>query len=118
MFSNYESFGGWLRILTNHIAVDYLRETENKRTKLGSEDDRLSYDEPNDYAENDLVNQITYNQILSEFKKLPESTRKVFEMFYRDNLKIDEISEALNIPKGTIKSTLSRTRRKIKHSIT
>ena len=117
MFTDYSSFGGWLRILTNHTAIDYLREMENKCNVLGSEDDRLSYEDTKGSTENDLVNHLTYNQVVDEFKNLPESTRRVFEMFYRDNLNISEISEALKIPKGTIKSTLSRTRRKLKRLI-
>lgn len=116
-FTDYSSFGGWLRIITNRTAIDYLREMENKRIVLGSEDERLSSDELKETAEEDLVNQLTYDQLLTEFKKLPESTRKVFELFYKDNLSINEISGALKVPKGTIKSTLSRTRRKIKQSI-
>lgn len=116
-FTDYSSFGGWLRIVTNRTAIDYLREMENKCIVLGSEDERLSSDELKETAEEDLVNQLTYDQLLTEFKKLPKSTRKVFELFYKDNLSINEISEALKIPKGTIKSTLSRTRRKIKQSI-
>lgn len=116
-FTDYDSFGGWLRIITNRTAIDYLRETRNKRIVLGSEGDRLSLDEAKGYAEEDLVNQLTYNQLLDEFQKLPESTRKVFMLFYKENLNISEISKALKIPKGTIKSTLSRTRRKLKRSI-
>ena len=117
MFTDYSSFGGWLRILTKHTAIDYLREMENKCNVLGSEDDRLSYEDTKGSTENDLVNHLTYNQVVDEFKNLPESSRRVFEMFYRDNLNISEISEALKIPKGTIKSTLSRTRRKLKRLI-
>ena len=90
---------------------------ENKCNVLGSEDDRLSYEDTKGSTENDLVNHLTYNQVVDEFKNLPESSRRVFEMFYRDNLNISEISEALKIPKGTIKSTLSRTRRKLKRLI-
>lgn len=116
-FTDYSSFGGWLRIITNRTAIDYLREMENKRIVLGSEDERLPSEDTKGYAEEDLVNQLTYNQILTEFKKLPESTRKVFMLFYKDNLSVSEISKALKIPKGTIKSTLSRTRRKFKTSI-
>lgn len=116
-FTDYTSFGGWLRIIANHTAIDYLRETENKYMVLESEDDRLSYKDSKGTTEGDLVDRLTYNQLLAEFKKLPESTRKVFELFYRENLTISEISQALKIPKGTIKSTLSRTRRKIKRSI-
>lgn len=116
-FTDYSSFGGWLRIITNRTAIDYLREIENKRIFLGSEDDRLSLNDAKDCTEDDLVNQLTYDQIITEFEKLPKSTRKVFELFYKDNLNIGEISNALKIPKGTIKSTLSRTRRKLKQSI-
>lgn len=116
-FTDYSSFGGWLRIITNHTAIDYLRAMENKCTVLGSEDERLSSEESKGSTEEDLVNHLTYNQLLTEFEKLPESTRKVFGLFYKENLNISEISKALNIPKGTIKSTLSRTRRKLKNSI-
>ena len=116
-FTDYDSFGGWLRIIANHTAIDYLREMENKRIVLGSEDERLPSEDTKGYTDEDLVNQLTYNQILAEFEKLPESTRKVFVLFYKDNLSVNEISKALKIPKGTIKSTLSRTRRKIKQSI-
>lgn len=117
LFTDYSSFGGWLRILTNHTAIDYLRAIENKCAVLDSEDERLSLDKSKSSTEDDLVNHITYKQLLTEFKKMPESTRKVFELFYKDNLTISEISNALDIPKGTIKSTLSRTRRKLKNSI-
>ena len=44
-FTDYSSFGGWLRIITNRTAIDYLREMENKRIVLGSEDERLSSDD-------------------------------------------------------------------------
>ena len=33
-FVEYDSFGGWLRIITNRTAVDYLRSQKNKRKPL------------------------------------------------------------------------------------
>ena len=77
--------------------------------------ERLTPDIPSS-TENDLVNHISYEDILSEFEKLPEVTRKIFKLFYVDNLTVEEISKAFNpsMPTGTIKSTLSRTRRKLK----
>ena len=114
-FTAYDSFGGWLRILTNRTAIDYLRSQENKRAVLGMDGERLAPDIPSS-TENDLVNHISYEDILSEFEKLPEVTRKIFKLFYVDNLTVEEISKAFNpsMPTGTIKSTLSRTRRKLK----
>ena len=57
--------------------------------------------------------QVTYKNILEEFEKLPEQTKQVCELFYIDNLTVSQIKEALNIPTGTIKSLLFRTRKKI-----
>lgn len=114
-FTAYDSFGGWLRILTNRTAVDYLRSQKNKRNATDVKEERLSFDTPG-CTENDLVNHITCKQLRSEFNKLPEITRKIFERFYIDNMTVEEISESFNprIPTGTIKSTLSRTRRKLR----
>ena len=85
---------------------------------MGIEEGRLSFDVPTS-AENDLVNHISYEDILSEFEKLPEVTRKIFKLFYVDNLTVEEISKTFNpsMPTGTIKSTLSRTRRKLKQHL-
>lgn len=114
MFTAYDSFGGWLRILTNHVAIDYLRTKQANMQDI--EEERL----PSDVAESsegDIVNRLTHKQLLEEFNKLPETTRKVFRLFYEEDMTAKEISEALKIPIGTIKSTLSRTRRKIKNRL-
>ena len=117
-FVEYDSFGGWLRIITNRTAVDYLRSQKNKRNTSDVKEDRLSYDTQG-YTEDDLVNHITCKQLRSEFNKFPEVTRRIFERFYIDNMTVEEISRSFNprIPTGTIKSTLSRTRRKLKQRL-
>lgn len=90
--------------------MDYLR---TRHASQDIEEERLSSDMPGT-TEDDLVNRLTNKQLLAEFNKLPETTRKVFRLFYEEDMKVEEISKALRIPVGTIKSTLSRTRRKIK----
>jgi RNA polymerase sigma-70 factor (ECF subfamily) len=118
LFTDYDSFGGWLRILTNRTAIDYLRSMENKRVASDVETGRLPVDTAGS-AEDDLVNHLTYKELLKEFNKFPEVTRKIFERFYIDNMTVEEISNTFNpkIPTGTIKSTLSRTRRKLKQRL-
>lgn len=113
-FTAYESFGGWLRIIANRTAVDYLRQMKNKSNVLGSQDDRLSDCDCIYSGEDDLVNRLTYEQILKEFETLPEHMKQICQLFYVDNLTTEQISQALNIPNGTIKSILSRTRKRIK----
>lgn len=47
---------------------------------------------------------------------LDEKSKKIFELYYKDELTIKEISKKLNINQNTIKSELSRGRNKIKKS--
>ena len=67
--------------------------------------------------EEDLVNLLEYESLLKEFEKLPKKTQKIFNLFYVEDLTVDEISKVLKIPTGTIKAALSRTRRKIKNNL-
>lgn len=118
-FTDYSSFGGWLRIIANRTAVDYLREMKNKQFLLGEYDNTVSNDENHSdlITEDDLVNHLLYEEILTEFEKLPDTTKKVCRLFYVENMTVEEISKELSIPTGTIKSMLFRTRSKIKNSL-
>ena len=113
-FKTYDSFGGWLRIITNRTAVDYLRSIKHDAGTLSDGDVRQAPSLISESYENDLVNRMTYEQLLYQFNELPESTRKVFELFYENSMTVEEISKALKMPTGTIKARLARTRRKLK----
>lgn len=115
-FTAYSSFGGWLRIIANRTAIDYLREMKNKSTVLGDSDVRLTSDESCFSGEDDLVNRLTYEQVLKQFNQLPKHMQRINELFYVENMTTEQISKALNIPTGTIKSILSRTRKRIKQT--
>ena len=117
LFTEYESFGGWLRVIASRTAVDYLREMKNKSNVLGDADARLTSDTSGDSLENEIVNRLTYERLLAEFDKFPETTRKVCKLFYVNNMTVEQIGKSLRIPIGTAKSMLSRTRRKIKQSL-
>lgn len=113
-FTDYSSFGGWLRILTNRTAIDYLRKLKNLTYAPEGAEERIS-DTPMDvdYGESE-VDRLTYNQIIEEFRRFPKDVRRVFELFYIDNLSVSDISKATGIPTGTIKSHLSRKRKLLK----
>ena len=113
-FTSYSSFGGWLRILTNRTAVDYLRELKpQKYVPQNLEDPGVRQIQDVDDGESN-VDQITYHQVLDVIKQFPEDVRKVFELFYVEHLTVSEISKILKMPEGTIKSHLSRKREKLK----
>ena len=113
-FLDYSSFGGWLRILTNHVAVDYLRSLKISKYVPKEIEENSTLDPKDvDYSES-TVDEITYNQILEVIRQFPEDVRRVFELHYVEHLTVAEISEALNIPEGTVKSHLSRKRKVLK----
>lgn len=112
-FVDYSSFGGWLRTLTNHVAVDYLRELKPQRYVPQDIENPIQNIQEVDYGESN-VDQITYNQILEMFKQFPEDVRRVFELYYIDHLTVAEISDITKIPSGTVKSHLARNRKKLK----
>lgn len=118
LFVEYDSFGGWLRTLTNRVAIDYLRKRKHFRyaKSLDSEDYRL-WSEEQLTPDNDLVNRQTYNEIVKQFDTLPKSHRQVMILYYVKNLTVAQISDTLNLSTGTIKSILSRSRVKIKQNL-
>lgn len=116
-FNSYESFGGWIRVIASRVALDYLRNTHNKLTVTNEDIIGLMGDSSVDNIDTDLVNQISYDQILKEVEKLTDTARRVFKLFYINGLTVEQISNRLDIPKGTVKSHLSRSRQKIKNQL-
>ena len=113
-FTDYSSFGGWLRVLTNRTAIDYLRELKpQKYVPQNLEDPSVRQVQEVDYGESS-VDKVSYNQILELFKQFPEDVRRIFNLYYVEHLTVSEISEVTKIPEGTIKSHLSRKRNVIK----
>lgn len=116
-FQDYSSFGGWLRILTNRTAIDYLREVKNllyaPKDKDGND---IDVQEEVEYGKS-TVDKVTYNQLMDLFNQFPEDVRRVFKLHYVDNLTVSEISKVTGIPTGTIKSHLSRKRKIIKQQL-
>ena len=79
---------------------------------LGDNDNNVSLEQI-DSAEHDMVNRITYEQLLKEFDRFNPVHKQICLLFYQDNLTVDQIGKTLNMSSGTIKSILSRTRTKI-----
>jgi len=116
-FTTYSSFGGWLRVLTNRTAIDYLRETNRHKSNIDIEADRLSEARFIYSDEDEVVDRMTSETIMKILSQYPEQTQRIFELFYVENLTVLQISEQLKVPTGTIKSILSRTRKKLKKQL-
>ena len=116
-FRAYDTFGGWLRIIANRTALDYLRETKTTREHIADYDVGLTPEDAGGSTEDEVVNRMTYEQLLGLFESMPLNVRKVCTMFYKDNMSVQMISKNLGVASGTVKSILSRTRRKVKQKL-
>lgn len=116
MFTNYDTFGGWLRILTKNVAIDYLR-TVKQTYSLQEGTTANEFEESSDDTEKSYIDRMTYENLIAMFDKLPPSYRDACRMFYVDNMPIAEISKALGVPKGTIKSNLHRMRKILRNHL-
>lgn len=113
-FKDYSSFGGWLRILTNHTAIDYLRTLDDSTYVSDSLAQFVPDVENEDNYGKSTVDNVTYNQLVEMFNQFPEDVRRVFRLYYVDGLTVREIHSVTKIPEGTIKSHLFRKRNLLK----
>lgn len=115
-FVDYSSFGGWLRVLTNRTAIDYLRKLDDLTYASESENEDLVFAGKKNTVDYDQqqVDKLAYAEVVEEFKRFPKDIRRIFELYYVENLKVKEIGEIVGMPTGTVKSHLSRKRKILK----
>lgn len=111
MFKEYNSFGGWLRILTKNTAIDYLRTIKRNQVHIDDEDCAIQLE--SSYSESDLANQMTFDLVRDIIDNLPDDKRQILTMFYVHHHTISSISKRLGISQGTIKSMLHRFRKQV-----
>lgn len=111
-FTAYDSFGGWLRILTKNTAIDYLRTIGNKiNVSTDDKDKKLQLSDESGDSEISVINKMTYDYLIKLIDTLPPSYRESCRLFYVENMTVAQIAAALNMPPGTIKSNLFRMRK-------
>ena len=117
-FTAYDSFGGWLRILTKNTAIDYLR-TIDKKTGVSIDDQEKELQLPDEDGDSEtkFINKMTYNRLISMIDTLPPSYRESCRLFYVENMTVAQIAEALNVPPGTVKSNLYRMRKQFQKQL-
>ena len=114
-FTDYSSFGGWLRILTKNTAIDYLRTLKNKAISIDDQENGIQLSNISDVA--DENRSLTYTNLIEMFDSLPETNKKVVKLYYESGMTVAQISKAINVPVGTIKSYLYRTRNNLKKQL-
>lgn len=114
-FRGESSFSTWLYRLASNACVDLLRR-EGRRAAVSLDDRELNFDiassvpSPQEEAERRELGE----QIEAGLRALPPEYRAVLVLREIQQLRYDEIAEALGLDAGTVKSRISRGRKRLR----
>jgi len=112
-YSEELSFGGWLRRIMVNSAIDHYRSQKRYQERfLEFEGDETgtTYDE-------DILDKISADEILSLVQQLPPAYRMVVSLYVVEAYTDREIADKLNISEGTSKSNYSKARAKMQKAL-
>jgi RNA polymerase sigma-70 factor (ECF subfamily) len=118
-FSFKGSFEGWVRRIVVNTAVDHLRRNKHEymivSTVYAREGDVP--DPAEDVEEENLLNNLSEEEILNAVSQLSPAYRTVFNLYVMENFPHKEIADQLGISEGTSKSNLAKARFQLKKNL-
>jgi len=118
-FKEKMNFFPWIRKIAVNSTLNYLKKSEkelplNPRIQSKSLN---SEPNPNEKPFNQLYKSELEAKLTASIQKLPKEQRSIFILKVFEDMSYKEISDTLNIPRGTVMSRLSRVRQKLKSSL-
>ena len=110
-YDSGKPFKAWLRTIMVNTAVDYYRKNQKWTNQISSEDVEII-----DWN-NDVISQISAQEILALVQQLPPAYRLVFSLYAIEGYSHREIADLMGIQEGTSKSNLRDARRKLQAMI-
>lgn len=113
------AFYSWLRKIIINTWRNYSRKESKKHTndvyetEIYNLEDNMMEPSPYDVVEDTIIRE----QILKLVDSLSESQRVCMILYYYDNMKMEEIADALDIPLGSVKSRLHYGRKRLGSAI-
>jgi RNA polymerase sigma factor (sigma-70 family) len=112
------SLGAWIRRIVVNTALNYLRKSNKKGDFLIKEDpeqiDIIDETTEDDEALDDMINELTGEDIHQAISQLPEKFRLIFSFFYLEDYSHKEIAEKLEINEALSRVWLSRSKKMLK----
>lgn len=104
------SFEGWMRRIFVNLAINYYHQNRKYQ-------DHVDYKaiEETSPADDDIISQISSQELLALVNQLPEGYRMVFNLYVIEGFGHREIAEMLNIAEGTSKSQLAKAKSHLKN---
>lgn len=109
-FTNYNTFGGWLRILSRNTAIDYIRaRTRNNANYSNSE---ICPNSTDISTTDDVATRLEIDSIFDYLKSRSTEKANVFKCI-ADGLTPKETAKVLNMNHNTVRSIIKRMRPEI-----
>lgn len=115
-FRGDSSFSTWLYRLASNACVDLLRREGKRRAAVSLDDEELNLDIPASLPgpQEEAERRELREQIEEGLRELPPEYRAALVLREIQQLRYDEISQALGVDIGTVKSRISRGRKKLR----
>jgi len=116
-------FSTWLYRIATNLCIDRIRKKKPDYyldAEVSGTDGLTMYSQvaaDTSLPEDDLENLELQETIQKEISKLPEKYRSVIVLKYIEELSLNEISEILDIPLGTVKTRIHRGREALRHQL-
>jgi len=95
-------FKPWLYAIASNLARDYFKSADTRYTEVMPEDVEIPY-----YPEDAVMEADEVEHVTVALSRLPTHQREAVVLRYYNDLSLNEIAQALQIPVGTVKSRLS-----------
>lgn len=115
-FRGDSSFSTWLYRLASNACVDLLRREGRHPAASSLDDEELNLDIPSSLPspQEEAERRELAEQVAAGLRALPPEYRAVLVLREIQQLRYDEIGEALDLDVGTVKSRISRGRKKLR----
>lgn len=110
-YNAQKSFKGWLRKILINTAIDHFRANKKHYYHTAIEVAKK------EGLSKNVLDEMSYNEILELVQKLSPMYRTVFSLFVIDGYNHEEISNKLGISVGTSKSNLSKARANLRQML-
>lgn len=113
LFNPDKRFSTWIFSIAHNMCKNEYRSRQVRSIIESVENTDVFLDS----AEETIPKAVNIDQVFDCLAQFDETQQTAFLLKYREGLSIDEIAEVLNLPKGTVKSRLFYTRKKIQQQL-
>ncbi len=100
-------FRPWLYTIAHNLLRDHFKRADTQRTGTMADDELDQWQSKLPEPDTAVTTQETEQQIIIALQQLPQHQKETILLRYVEDLSLQEISEILKIPLGTVKSRLS-----------